>query len=102
LPGDHRRGRRHLQCMGRHVRRAARENNVAVGFVLDLPRPTPPACPADLNDDGAVNGDDLGILLGAWGTCASGSACPADLNDDGAVNGDDLGILLGAWGSCPT
>jgi len=80
----------------------ARENNVAVGFVLDLPRPTPPACPADLNDDGAVNGDDLGILLGAWGTCASGSACPADLNDDGAVNGDDLGILLGAWGSCPT
>ncbi|MFM8732590.1 MAG: hypothetical protein ACKOGJ_08805, partial [Phycisphaerales bacterium] len=80
----------------------ARENNVAVGFVLDLPRPTPPACPADLNDDGAVNGDDLGILLGAWGACASGSACPADLNDDGAVNGDDLGILLGAWGSCPT
>jgi hypothetical protein len=44
-----------------------------------------------------VNGDDLGIMLGAWGT-----ANPvADLDGNGAVNGDDLGILLGAWGPCP-
>ena len=27
------------------------------------------ACPADLNDDGTVDGIDLGILLGAWGAC---------------------------------
>lgn len=27
------------------------------------------ACPADVNSDGAVNGADLAILLGAWGTC---------------------------------
>jgi hypothetical protein len=67
------------------------------GFILDLPRPV--QCPADLNGDGAVNGDDLGVLLGAWGACTSG-ACEADLNDDGAVNGDDLGVLLGAWGPC--
>lgn len=26
-------------------------------------------CPADFNDDGEVNGDDLGALLGAWGPC---------------------------------
>jgi hypothetical protein len=57
--------------------------------------PLAPGSPADLNDDGAVNGDDLGILLGAWGP-APGN--PADLNDDGAVNGDDLGIMLGDWG----
>ena len=25
--------------------------------------------PADLNGDGAVDGQDLGILLGAWGSC---------------------------------
>jgi hypothetical protein len=25
------------------------------------------ANPADLNGDGAVNGDDLGIMLGDWG-----------------------------------
>jgi hypothetical protein len=57
-------------------------------------------CPADLNGDNFVNGDDLGILLGAWGQCAS-STCPADFNDDGFVNGDDLGVMLGAWGACP-
>ena len=55
------------------------------------------ACPADLDDNGAVNGDDLGIMLGAWGT----SSAVADLDGNGAVNGDDLGILLGAWGPCP-
>ena len=55
------------------------------------------ACPADLDDNGAVDGDDLGIMLGAWGT----SNPIADLDDNGVVDGDDLGILLGAWGPCP-
>jgi len=59
-----------------------------------------PACPADLNGDGSVNGQDLGILLGAWGTCVDPLSCPADLNADGSVNGQDLGILLGSWGPC--
>ncbi|MFO0874884.1 MAG: LamG-like jellyroll fold domain-containing protein [Phycisphaerales bacterium] len=47
----------------------------------------------DLNGDGLVNGADLGILLGAWGT----SNPVADLNCDGAVGGGDLGLVLGAW-----
>ena len=47
----------------------------------------------DSNGDGVVNGDDLGLLLSAWGTANAA----ADINDDGTVNGDDLGILLGAW-----
>jgi hypothetical protein len=55
--------------------------------------------PADLNGDGAVNGVDLGLLLGAWGACPAQGACPADLNNDTVVNGVDLGLLLGAWGS---
>ena len=50
----------------------------------------------DLNADGAVNGADLGILLGAWGPVQPGN--PADLNADGTVDGIDLGILLGNWG----
>jgi hypothetical protein len=29
----------------------------------------PPSCPADLNSDGAVDGADLGLLLGGWGVC---------------------------------
>ena len=53
-----------------------------------------PACPADLDGSGAVNGADLSILLGGWGS-ASG-----DLSGDGTVGGADLAILLGAWGPC--
>jgi len=49
--------------------------------------------PADLNGDGVVDGADLGLLLGAWGTSG-----PGDLNGDGTVDGADLGLLLGAWG----
>lgn len=51
--------------------------------------------PGDVNDDGIVNGVDLGLLLGAWGPCPA--FCAADLNVDGEVNGIDLGILLGGW-----
>ena len=57
-------------------------------------------CPADLNDDGTVDGADLAILLDAWGSCGKG-ACPADLNASGTVDGADLAILLDAWGPCP-
>ncbi len=53
------------------------------------------ACPADLNNDGSVNGADLAILLGAWGSTGAG-----DLNGDNAINGADLAVLLGAWGTC--
>ena len=65
------------------------------GDVVD-PAPPPPACPADLNQDNVVNGADLGLLLGAWGTSG-----PGDLDNDGVVTGADLGLLLGAWGNCP-
>lgn len=54
-------------------------------------------CPADFDGNGAVDGADLGSMLGAWGACA---ACTADLDHDGAVTGDDLGLLLSAWGPC--
>ena len=53
-------------------------------------------CPTDLNGDGATDGADLGLLLGAWG-----GGGPADLNGSGTVDGADLGLLLGAWGPCP-
>ena len=59
----------------------------AVSWFVDLP-----SVLGDLDGNGFVNGADLGVLLGAWGT-----AGPGDLNADGIVNGADLGILLGAW-----
>ncbi|MBL9140831.1 MAG: hypothetical protein JNK53_03090 [Phycisphaerae bacterium] len=49
---------------------------------------------ADLNNDGFVNGADLGMLLSAWGDC---TGCAADLSGDGQVSGEDLGALLAAW-----
>ncbi|HMN95823.1 MAG TPA: hypothetical protein PKC43_11930 [Phycisphaerales bacterium] len=57
---------------------------------------TPVPCVGDLNGDGVVDGADLGLLAGGWGTAAG------DLNGDGIVDGADLGILLGNWGPCPT
>ena len=63
-------------------------------------------CPADLTGDGWVDGDDLFILLGAWGACPVGDPCPADLTGslpgrgNNVVNADDLFFLLGEWGEC--
>ena len=54
-------------------------------------------CIGDLNGDGIVDGADLTILLGAWGT----DDIVADLNEDGLVDGADLTLMLGAWGLCP-
>jgi hypothetical protein len=56
---------------------------------------TNPACFGDLNGDQAVEGADLGLMLGMW---SQGGG--ADLNGDGVVGGADLGLLLGAWGPC--
>ncbi|MGP1345970.1 MAG: vanadium-dependent haloperoxidase [Phycisphaerales bacterium] len=48
----------------------------------------------DLNGDGLVNSDDLGILLGGFG----GAGAEGDINRDGVVDSDDLGLLLGNFG----
>ena len=52
-------------------------------------------CPGDLNEDGLVNGGDLGIMLARWNEVGCG-----DLNNDGVVNGGDLGMLLALFGPC--
>ena len=54
----------------------------------------PPASydPADFNQNGNVDGQDLAFLLSSWGQSGAG-----DLNEDGVVGGEDLAILLSAW-----
>ena len=47
----------------------------------------------DFNGDGAIDADDLGPFLAAWGTNNS----TYDLNGDGIVDGDDYGIFNNAW-----
>ncbi|MHC4794845.1 MAG: M43 family zinc metalloprotease [Planctomycetota bacterium] len=62
------------------------------GVLLVACEPIGGGCPEDLNDDGSVDGADLGLLLAAWATAN------ADINDDGTTNGADLGLLLAKWG----
>ncbi len=69
-------------------------------FVLDL-RPSAPACPADSNDDGEVDGLDLAAILSGWGPCVFGGDCQADLNGDDSVDGLDMAFVLSGWGACP-
>ena len=57
-----------------------------------------PTCPADLTEDGLVDGQDLARVLAYWGPCDSG--CPEDLNGNGFVDGGDIAIMLGFWGPC--
>jgi formylglycine-generating enzyme required for sulfatase activity len=57
------------------------------------------SCAGDLNNDGIINGEDLGQLVAAWGPCES---CAADLIANGVVDGADLGVQLGNWGECVT
>ena len=73
-------------------------NGAALTLVVEGTPGLPPANP-DLNGDGAVNGEDLGMLLGAWGRCPPASPCSADLDRNRTVDADDLGRLLAAWTS---
>lgn len=59
--------------------------------------PIASACPADFDQNGTVDGADLGMLLGEWGSLG---ASFADLDHNQKVDGADLGILLGEWGPC--
>ena len=46
----------------------------------------------DLNNDGNIDGHDLGSLFVQWGMDGT-----ADFNSDGVVDSEDLGILLTNW-----
>lgn len=46
----------------------------------------------DVNNDGAVNGADITVVLGNWGGTGSG-----DANGDGTVDGSDITVILGNW-----
>ncbi|MFN9992757.1 MAG: GC-type dockerin domain-anchored protein [Phycisphaerales bacterium] len=53
----------------------------------------PPQCPADFNDDGGVDGDDVIAFFAAWDAAATA----ADVNADGGVDGDDVIYFFGRW-----
>lgn len=51
-------------------------------------------CPGDLDGSGVVDGTDLAIVLGSWGTPGG------DVNGDGLTDGVDIAVILGYWGAC--
>ncbi|UCD75007.1 MAG: right-handed parallel beta-helix repeat-containing protein [Phycisphaerales bacterium] len=60
-----------------------------------------PSCPADVNDSGKVDIQDVFDVLGAWGPCDDPDDCPSDVNFDGVVDIEDIFAVLAAWGPCP-
>lgn len=53
----------------------------------------------DLDGNGFVDGDDLNIILSAWGTSVTaGDLLAGDASGDGLVNGNDLNKVLTYWG----
>lgn len=52
--------------------------------------------PADFDEDGDVDRNDLDALIANWGPCVHAD-CPWDLNSDGGVNTPDLAHVLASW-----
>ena len=52
-------------------------------------------CPADIDNDGAVDVTDILITIGNWGGSGEG-----DVDGDGIVSVSDILLIVGAWGSC--
>jgi subtilisin-like proprotein convertase family protein len=58
---------------------------------------TPPSnpCPADINNDGSVDGDDVIVFFAAW----DANQVDGDYNSDGSVDGDDVISFFADWDS---
>jgi len=81
-------------------RRPSIFNFLLVGVLLAVlgggERAAAQCAPADINNNGVVDGTDLTELLSAWGT----NNADADINGDGVVEGADLTVVLVSWGPC--
>lgn len=69
--------------------------NLAWAVPAAYPTDVGPLDPEDLDGNGRVDGADLMILLGLWGTPSD----TVDLDGSGVVDGPDLTLLLAAWSS---
>lgn len=47
----------------------------------------------DVNNDGCINGGDLGLIIALWGT----DDVVMDLNSDGIVDGGDIGLVVASF-----
>jgi hypothetical protein len=74
---------------------SASDGGTLGGAVADLRHP---ACPADVDVDGAVGVIDFLELLRTWGACP---CCRGDIDGDGAIGITDFLALIEDWGPCP-
>lgn len=72
--------------------------NVALNRTLTI-APDGLICDSDLDHDGDINGTDLALVLGSWGSVGV-PGFPGDANRDGIVDGEDIATVLGTWGGC--
>ena len=63
------------------------------------PPPPPLICQGDVDANGAVNFEDILLVLNAWGPC--GDPCPEDVDQDGIVGFSEILLILTAFGDCP-
>ena len=61
------------------------------------------SCPADVNDSGTVDVNDLLSVITAWGACPAPCPphCLADVSANCAVDVNDLLTIITNWGPCP-
>jgi hypothetical protein len=73
-------------------------DNISIGTVPPGGSCPPPACGADYNADGGVDGSDLEAFFSEW---ADSAGC-SDVNQDGGVDGSDVESFITAWerGGC--
>ena len=64
-------------------------------LLLDPRNPDPDPCPADFNNDGAVDTRDVLAFLNAW----SAGDDSADINADGVIDTRDVLAFLNLWGA---
>jgi hypothetical protein len=84
------------QLFNLQIRIGSASGEQGEGLMSIAASPLDPPCPADFDDDGTVDTEDLLTLLGAWGTVGP----DGDVDGDGDVDTEDLLALLGAWGDC--
>jgi hypothetical protein len=80
------------------IDRSGSFTNLAASATLHVSYSLGPPCDGDLNNDDVVDGGDVSLVLGYWGTA---SALHHDLDGNGLVDGADLAVVLGEWGPCP-
>ena len=78
------------------IDRSGMFTNLAPSATLHVTYEPPVPCDADIDGNGTVDANDIGIFLAYWGPKPTGG----DFNDDGVADAKDLGILLASWGPC--